>query len=164
MNAYNEIFEKHIRCKIDDTERCEEILKRKDCEVTSHKSKRRKNLIIFDVVPNITSQEVSDWVNNVKFAFVRYSGNNYEDAIIDSIEDDSIKPVEAVLRSNRTKDDETTFLNALKSINYDNGYGTQELEGVIVFNDDTWLSRWEYDGSEGWCKNIIPEEKDYFED
>ena len=156
MNAYNEIFEEHIRCNVDDTERCEEILKRKDCEITTRKPKYRKDLIIFDVVPNITSQKVSEWVDNVKFAFVKCN--------VDNCEDDIIKPIEAVLRSNRTKDDETTFLNTLKSINYDNGYGSQKLFGVVVFKDGTWLARWEYDGSEGWRKHIIPEEKDYFED
>ena len=39
---------------------------------------------------------------------------------------------------------------------YDNGYGAQELFGVVLFNDNTWLSRWEYDGSEGWEYNEIP--------
>lgn len=30
------------------------------------------------------------------------------------------------------------------------GYGIQELYGVVLFNDNTWLERWEYDGSECW--------------
>lgn len=33
---------------------------------------------------------------------------------------------------------------------YDNGYGTQEISGVVLFKDNTWLSRGEYDGSEWW--------------
>ena len=35
-------------------------------------------------------------------------------------------------------------------ITYDSGYGTQAIFGFIVFKDDTWLSRREYDGSEWW--------------
>jgi hypothetical protein len=33
---------------------------------------------------------------------------------------------------------------------YDNGYGGQELFGYVVFKDNTWLERGEYDGSEWW--------------
>lgn len=33
---------------------------------------------------------------------------------------------------------------------YDNGYGSQELFGIVYFNDGTWLERGEYDGSEWW--------------
>ena len=33
---------------------------------------------------------------------------------------------------------------------YDSGYGTQKLFGVVYFNDNTWLERGEYDGSEWW--------------
>ena len=33
---------------------------------------------------------------------------------------------------------------------YDNGYGYQEIDGIVLFSDNSWLERWEYDGSEGW--------------
>ena len=33
---------------------------------------------------------------------------------------------------------------------YYNGYGSQELFGIVYFNDNTWLERGEYDGSEWW--------------
>lgn len=39
---------------------------------------------------------------------------------------------------------------------YDDGYGLQHLYGTILFKDSTWLSRWEYDGSEGWEYNKPP--------
>lgn len=47
---------------------------------------------------------------------------------------------------------------ALSSLDflYDNGYGSQHLYGTILFKDNTWLSRWEYDGSEGWEYNKPP--------
>lgn len=47
---------------------------------------------------------------------------------------------------------------ALSSLDflYDEGYGSQHLYGTILFKDNTWLSRWEYDGSEGWEYNKPP--------
>ena len=47
----------------------------------------------------------------------------------------------------------------LKSIdfNYDDGYGTQELYGTIWFCDGSWATRGEYDGSEWWVHNSLPE-------
>lgn len=41
-------------------------------------------------------------------------------------------------------------VNDLKEIQYYDGYGIQELYGYVVFNDNTWLEREEYDGSEWW--------------
>lgn len=43
-----------------------------------------------------------------------------------------------------------TEINKLKSINYYDGYGCQELFGFIIFRDNSWLERYEYDGSERW--------------
>lgn len=39
---------------------------------------------------------------------------------------------------------------------YDNGYGWQELYGFIWWKDGTWSSRYEYDGSESWIHNEVP--------
>jgi hypothetical protein len=47
------------------------------------------------------------------------------------------------------------FLNNL-DFEYDNGFGSQELDGIIWLKDGTWLSRWEYDGSEGWTHMECP--------
>jgi hypothetical protein len=33
---------------------------------------------------------------------------------------------------------------------YNDGYGSQELDGTIWFSDGTWSEREEYDGSEYW--------------
>lgn len=41
---------------------------------------------------------------------------------------------------------------------YDNGYGSQKIDGFIVFNDKTWLERSEYDGSEWWDYKECPSE------
>ena len=39
---------------------------------------------------------------------------------------------------------------------YDNGFGSQHLFGYVLFSDNTWLSRGEYDGSEWWDYNYPP--------
>lgn len=46
---------------------------------------------------------------------------------------------------------------------YDDGYGLHEIpeETAVVFKDGCWLSRWEYDGSEGWVLNCAPKREDY---
>ena len=49
-----------------------------------------------------------------------------------------------------------TFLNSL-DFTYDNGYGGQELFGTLWLKDGTWFSRSEYDGSEWWKHNVLPE-------
>ena len=53
-------------------------------------------------------------------------------------------------------DDDKNYLQ-IENINidvldfeYGNGYGGQRLFGIILFNDNTWLERGEYDGSEWW--------------
>lgn len=97
-----------------------------------------------------TSTRAKEWVKNIAFAKIQY-GNDYDDdrCVIE-------------LRSNRTEQDERSFLETLASIDYDNGYGGQELFGTIVFKDGTWLERGEYDGSEWWERRELPTEESLF--
>ena len=48
------------------------------------------------------------------------------------------------------------FLNQIDFF-YDNGYGGQEIEGIIWYEDGTYSERGEYDGSEWWKYNKSPE-------
>lgn len=57
---------------------------------------------------------------------------------------------------NYTDADLVDYYNSL-DFEYDNGYGGQELFGIVWLEDNTWLSRGEYDGSEWWEHNILPE-------
>lgn len=41
-------------------------------------------------------------------------------------------------------------------IEYDNGYGGQELFGRVWLTNDAWLERGEYDGSEWWNVKTFP--------
>lgn len=51
----------------------------------------------------------------------------------------------------------------LADFEYDDGYGSAEIpqDLVILFTDNTWLERFEYDGSECWeyKKPIVPPQK-----
>lgn len=63
---------------------------------------------------------------------------------------------EFTLPVGHSKEQLTAFLSAL-NYNYDSGYGGQELEGIVWLNDGTWLDRGEYDGSEWWQHQKLPE-------
>ena len=47
---------------------------------------------------------------------------------------------------------------SLANFEYDNGYGIAEVDDslYIVFTDNTWLERVEYDGSERWDYKCTP--------
>lgn len=45
----------------------------------------------------------------------------------------------------------------LFDVNYDNGFGAQEIAmDLIVCGDDWWLEREEYDGAENWVFKTMP--------
>lgn len=58
---------------------------------------------------------------------------------------------------------ECTWLEfeTLADFNYDSGFGTQEVpcDLVIVFENNTMLERYEYDGAERWRFCVIPKAK-----
>jgi hypothetical protein len=58
-------------------------------------------------------------------------------------------------------DELDVLTDVLGGVEYNNGYGSQELFGVVVFKDGTWLDRDEYDGSESWRYNETPSRDEY---
>lgn len=60
------------------------------------------------------------------------------------------------LKENWNNDEWLAFLEGLR-FNYDNGFGSQELFGVVWFKDGSWLERYEYDGSEKWILKRTPD-------
>lgn len=64
--------------------------------------------------------------------------------------------VSASLAVGFTKEDYDNFIKKL-DVEYDDGYGTQELFGTIWLTDGTWMDRGEYDGSEWWQHQECPE-------
>ena len=61
-----------------------------------------------------------------------------------------------VLKVGYTQKDYEEFLEKL-NYEYDRGYGSQELEGIVWLSDGTWIDRGEYDGSEWWIYQKCPD-------
>lgn len=61
-----------------------------------------------------------------------------------------------VLKNGYTQNDYDLFLQSLNFV-YDDGYGGQELNGYIWYDDGTWSDRGEYDGSEWWEYQEVPQ-------
>lgn len=105
--------------------------------------------VLFHYKP--TSKVAREWIDNVAFAKIQFGDDSFcETSYL------------AILRSIRTEQQELEFLEALDSMDYDNGYGSQHLFGTIVFKDGTWLERGEYDGSEWWEHRKLPTEESLF--
>lgn len=66
------------------------------------------------------------------------------------------------LRPLYSDEEYTNFLNLL-DIEYDSGFGTQHLFGVIYCEDGVWMQRNEYDGSEWWEIYSYPSLLDSFD-
>lgn len=64
------------------------------------------------------------------------------------------------LKKGHSTEELFNFFNQL-DFEYDNGYGTQELYGIVWLEDEAWLERGEYDGSEWWSYEKCPEIKEY---
>ena len=91
-------------------------------------------------------QELLDAVKDtakIKCASIRYG--RWED-----------EASQKTLKLNHSEEDYNEFLNSL-DFTYDDGYGGQELYGTVWLEDGTWLSRGEYDGSEWWEHNVLPD-------
>ena len=63
------------------------------------------------------------------------------------------------LTTGYTEDEYNQFLSDIDKT-YNNGYGSQQLDGIIWYEDGTWTifpaTRGEYDGSEWWDYHICP--------
>jgi hypothetical protein len=67
----------------------------------------------------------------------------------------SFRGKDIVLYPSYTDKELMDFLQAL-NYEYDSGYGTQYLDGVIWLKNGAWIVREEYDGSEWWAHRIRP--------
>jgi hypothetical protein len=64
------------------------------------------------------------------------------------------------LKKGHTDLEFTEFMDKL-DFEYDAGYGSQYIDGTVWFEDGTWLSRNEYDGSEWWIYLGTPKIPDH---
>lgn len=60
------------------------------------------------------------------------------------------------LRVNYSEEELTAFLESL-NFEYNEGYGGQELFGIVWLDNNDWLERGEYDGSEWWEYMGLPD-------
>lgn len=72
------------------------------------------------------------------------------------LEDEPMFDKIITLRENWSNDEWLMFLEGLR-FNYNDGFGSQHLFGVVWFKDGSWLEREEYDGSEGWILKRTPD-------
>lgn len=75
------------------------------------------------------------------------------------LDDDDDQPT-FILKKGYTPKDYEQFLNSL-DFDYDNGYGSQYLYGIVWCEYGKWLTRGEYDGSEWWEEHSYPPIPDY---
>lgn len=61
-----------------------------------------------------------------------------------------------ILKVGYSNDEYNEFLSKL-NIDYDNGFGEQNVFGIIWMIDKTWIEREERDGKEWWTRRINPE-------
>lgn len=141
MNAYFELFGSKVAIKENDTEALSKLEELE--EVSVSKVRQCYGRIEYNITPSMESVHVKDWIDKVVWAIIEC----FDTKII--------------LKSTRTLEDEEKFLKTLQGIEYDAGYGLQQLFGVVVFKDGSWLSRGEYDGSEWWEHNKCPKEPDW---
>lgn len=97
---------------------------------------------------------------NAKEEYIKHIGARIVKCAIISREDWDNKSPKWKLPIGYTEQQLQQFLQNI-NINYDSGYGGQELYGTIWYTDGTWSSRGEYDGSEWWEYNkcsAIPKE------
>ena len=96
-------------------------------------------------------------INNlaIKCAYIRTDRNSYWDD-----NDNYIQPAPVLLKEGYTPADYVEFLEKL-NFEYDSGYGGQKLYGTVwLMEENTWLDRGEYDGSEWWAYNKCPKVPD----
>jgi hypothetical protein len=65
------------------------------------------------------------------------------------------RPKKVVLKEGYTQADLDEFISKL-DFEYDAGYGSQELFGMVWFKDGAWMDRYEYDGAESWDWHKYP--------
>lgn len=95
-----------------------------------------------------------EFIKAVRNSIVKCAVINYSACSL--WEEDSPPSKGMLLKQNHSAEEYTAFLNQL-DFDYDAGYGGQELYGTVWLTDGTWLTRGEYDGSEWWDFNSLPE-------
>jgi len=88
----------------------------------------------------------------IKCAFI-YLGRKED---FDPEFDDEDQYQEFLLKCNYSNEDLESFYDSL-DFEYHDGYGSQNLFGIVWLKDGSWLARAEYYGSEWWEHIYLPE-------
>ena len=80
----------------------------------------------------------------------------FADYDADDADYDFVEGSKWLLRENYSRGEWESLMAAL-DFEYHNGHGIQNFFGVIWYEDGTWSSRGEYDGSEWWEYNAAPD-------
>jgi hypothetical protein len=93
---------------------------------------------------------------NAKEELQKHIGDRKMIAVTISLWKDFDEPMDCYhLAVNHTKEMYHEFLSKIDK-DYDNGYGSQELFGLIWYADGTWSERTEYNGAEKWAYKSCP--------
>ena len=74
----------------------------------------------------------------------------------DNYDEDEETSIPHKLKQGHTDAEYEAFINGL-DFDYNAGYGTQELYGIVWFTNGIWMDRYEYDGSEYWAIHKYPQ-------
>jgi hypothetical protein len=101
-------------------------------------------------------------MTNAKAEFLRHVGERQVRCAVIRVDADYEFQDHAQLPPGYTQEEYDAFLEAL-DFDYDSGYGSQELDGKIWYQDlGAWSERGEYDGSEWWAFKACPDPANYF--
>ncbi len=92
---------------------------------------------------------------NAKEEFIKHVGTREVKAAVIMNGEYKVEHLQ-IIKPDRTLEEYEAFLEGL-DYDYDEGYGGQNLFGVIWYYDGTWSERVEYDGSEWWLHQSFPE-------
>lgn len=104
---------------------------------------------------------MSRYMTNARDEFIRHIEQRTVKCVTMGEEEGSYRLAEgekatrAVLPVGYTPEQYEAFLNQI-NVNYDSGYGGQNLFGTIWYMDGSWSERGEYDGSEWWEHRELP--------
>lgn len=104
-----------------------------------------------ETFPKMSVQEIFD---KVEWLYLR--SENISHFRNEGIIEPENKDFEVILKPGYTIEELEDVLNTIDVLYY-SGYGSQEIFGVVIFKDDSWLERGEYDGSEWWSHKTKPQ-------
>jgi len=86
-----------------------------------------------------------------------------EKKLIEVVDYGKVVYIEGIGNNKTVLDTNVGIPDLIENFDYDDGYGSQKVFGLLVFKDGSWLDRDEYDGSEEWVLRFTPTREEVFE-